>query len=83
MLLRAAVIYVLAVAILLLGGAVMVQRIQIATVKSERVTAENAATEMRKQLDTLHTQIKTRIPKTWKSLEIKGVGSNGATFYVK
>ena len=29
------------------------------------------------------TQIKTRIPKTWKSLEIKGVGSNGATFYVK
>ena len=55
MLLRAAVIYVLAVAILLLGGAVAVQRIQIATVKSERVTAENAATEMRKQLDTLHS----------------------------
>ena len=55
MLLRAAVIYVLAVAILLLGGAVAVQRIQIATVKSERVSAENAATEMRKQLDTLHS----------------------------
>ena len=55
MLLRAAVIYVLAVAILLLGGAVIVQRIQIATVKSERVTAENAATEMRQQLDTLHS----------------------------
>ncbi len=29
------------------------------------------------------TQIKTRIPRTWKSLEIKGVGRNGATFYVK
>ena len=56
MLLRAAVIYVLAVCILLLGGAVAVQRIQIATVKGERVAAENLSNEMRQQIDRLRSE---------------------------
>ncbi len=56
MLLRAAVIYVLAVGILLLGGAVAVQRIQIATVNGDRAAAENLGDELRKQVDRLRSE---------------------------
>ena len=55
MLLRAAVIYVLAVGILLLGGAVAVQRIQISAVNGERVAAEAQSDDLRKQLDQIHS----------------------------
>ena len=55
MLLRAAVIYVLAVGVLLLGGAVAVQRIQISAVKGERTGAEALSDDLRKQLDQLHS----------------------------